>query len=75
MGVEVKRHTPNALPQEKRTSTNYTVGRWASGPVWMDAESNPPRGGGVSDRWTVQAVISRYTDYANRNHKLFYIFP
>ena len=37
---------------------------WASGPVWTGAENLAPRG---FDPQTVQAVGSRYTDYATRN--------
>jgi len=49
---------PARLPWGKRSGTHCTEGRWAPGPVWMDA----PTGFALQ---TAQPVAGRYTDWAH----------
>jgi len=44
---------------------------WAPGPVWIGAENLAPPG---FDPWTIQPVVSCYTDWATRPTKFLRIF-
>lgn len=59
-GVEDKRHTPTALPQEKRTGTNNTAGR-VDPTAGLNGCGKSLTPGGF-EHWTVQTLTSSYTD-------------
>ena len=65
-GVGDQRHAPAALPPKKRTGTHCAGDCVALGKVWTGVEilSPPPE----FDLQTMQAVASRYTDYAMQTH-------
>ena len=59
MKVGGERHAPAALLLGERHGTQFTEGWVAPGLVWMGAENLSQPG---FDPWTLQPVVSRYTD-------------
>jgi len=67
MAVEMVNITHRPLyPLEREPVPIVKEAGWASGPVWMGAENFVPQPG--FDLWIVEALDSRYTDYAIPAH-------
>jgi hypothetical protein len=70
MGVDGQRHAPASIPPEK---TRYPFYRRLGGPQGGSAQVrkiSPPTG---FDPWTIQPVVSRYTDWASTAHALYHL--
>jgi hypothetical protein len=66
-GVGGQRNAPAALPVLK---TGYPLYRWLGGPRGQSGQMrkiSPEQG---FDPWTIQPVVSRYTDWAIPTHTL-----
>jgi len=67
MAVEMVNITPRPFyPLEREPVPIVKEAGWASGTVWMGAENFAPPPG--FDLWIVEALDSRYTDYAIPAH-------
>ena len=72
MGVGGQRHAMAAFVPGKSPVPVVQEAGWAPGPVWTSAENLASTG---FEPWTVQAVASRYTDWAIPNLTILIELP